>query len=85
VTFHLGDSLPAHVVAQLSAKTNLETATAELLDRGYGACWLKRPEIARLVEDALTIFDGERYRLVEALYREGSQHPAQAHRPVLAC
>jgi REP element-mobilizing transposase RayT len=64
VTFRLGDSLPAHVVAQLSTKTNLETATAELLDRGLGACWLRRPEIARLVEDSLTIFDGERYRLL---------------------
>lgn len=66
VTFRLADSLPAHVVARL---TSMEDSPAkrklreEWLDRGRGACWLRRPELARLVEDALLHFDGERYRL----------------------
>ena len=34
------------------------------LDAGHGACWMRRPEIAALVEKALKHFDGERYRLL---------------------
>jgi REP element-mobilizing transposase RayT len=33
------------------------------LDGGAGACWLRRPEIAELVANALQFFDGERYCL----------------------
>jgi len=33
------------------------------LDKGEGECWLKRPELADLVADAVRFFDGERYRL----------------------
>jgi len=35
----------------------------EYLDRGCGACVLKRPDLARIVADNLKYFDGERYRL----------------------
>jgi type I restriction enzyme R subunit len=35
----------------------------EHLDKGYGACELKRPEIARIVADSLRHFDGQRYHL----------------------
>jgi REP element-mobilizing transposase RayT len=33
------------------------------LDKGAGECWMKRPEIAGLVADALQFFANERYRL----------------------
>jgi REP element-mobilizing transposase RayT len=33
------------------------------LDKGVGACWLKRSDIAEIVARALRFFDGERYRL----------------------
>jgi putative transposase len=33
------------------------------LDAGHGDCRLKRPEVAKLVADALRFFDGERYDL----------------------
>ena len=33
-------------------------------DAGYGACFLRHPQIAKLIEDALLYFDGERYRLL---------------------
>ena len=33
------------------------------LDKGAGECWLKQPEIAGLVADALRFFVNERYRL----------------------
>jgi REP element-mobilizing transposase RayT len=36
----------------------------EYLDAGHGNCWLRRPDIARLVERALFHFDGQRYRLL---------------------
>jgi len=34
-----------------------------MLDRGWGACWLRSEPIARLVEDALLAFDGTRYQM----------------------
>lgn len=35
----------------------------EYLDRGLGECWLRQPAIAKLTEDALRFFDGQRYQL----------------------
>jgi len=35
----------------------------ETLDKGLGACVLRRPELARIVADALLYFDGDRYHL----------------------
>ncbi|MCR4297576.1 MAG: transposase, partial [Gallionella sp.] len=35
-----------------------------LLDAGHGACWLRQPAIANIVEDALLHWDGQRYRLL---------------------
>ena len=37
---------------------------AAYLDAGHGSCWLRRSEIAGIVEEALQFFDGERYRLI---------------------
>lgn len=34
------------------------------LDAGHGECWLARPEIARVIQDALHHFDGKRYDLL---------------------
>jgi putative DNA methylase len=34
------------------------------LNAGHGACYLRHPRIARLVENALLYFDGERYRMI---------------------
>ena len=33
------------------------------LDAGHGSCWLRRPEIARLVADSLAHFDSQHYAL----------------------
>ncbi len=70
ITFRLADSLPAHVVASLAedlkdADDPTKRARIEAyLNAGYGACYLRDPRIARLVEDALLYFDGERYRMI---------------------
>ena len=63
MTFRLADSLPVDALQQLKTTTKPETLRHELLDRGWGACWLNAEPIARLVEDAFLAFDGERYHL----------------------
>lgn len=76
LNFRLADSLPRAVVerwqnelaltSQPEAKRAIELRRRieEFLDAGHGECWLRRLEIARLVEDALLRFDPERYRLL---------------------
>jgi len=69
VTFRLADSLPKEVIERLSedrtrGDVERRRRIEQYLDAGHGACWLRRPEIARIVEDVLLHFDGERYRLL---------------------
>ena len=64
VTVRLADSLPKAVAEELS---NLSENLAEAdhrLDDGWGACWLKQPAIAQLVEDTIMHFDARRYCLL---------------------
>ena len=42
----------------------LRKRTEQYADSGHGACYLRDERIARLVQDALKYFDGERYRLL---------------------
>lgn len=65
ITFRLAGSLPSHV--HLGSKPLTDDALYNLdesLDGGLGECWLDRPEIAILVEEALMHFDPGRYRLL---------------------
>lgn len=78
INFRLHDSVPAHIVQQWKdelrwredlpgdapAVVALRERIVKYEDAGHGACWLRQPAIARLVEDALLYFDGERYRLI---------------------
>jgi len=70
ITFRLADSLPAHVLEALADERERLDDRAwrqqieDYLDAGYGACYLRQPEIAALVEEALHYFDGQRYRLL---------------------
>ena len=63
VTFRLADSLPTEAVQRLRTADRPKTLRHKMLDRGWGACWLRADPIARLVEDAFLTFDGTRYRL----------------------
>lgn len=66
VTFRLVDSLPAEAIEKLRLNTApiSDSDRDALLDAGMGNCWLRQPEIAQIVEDALLHFDGTRYRLI---------------------
>jgi REP element-mobilizing transposase RayT len=79
VTFRLADSLPNAVysnwrqeretalrLAQQPQEAIIENFRERLescLDEAQGECWLKNPEVAEIVEQALRHFDGERYFL----------------------
>ncbi len=74
ITFRLADSLPQEALdemarelaahAETQRQTERERRIATYLDAGHGACWLKDPRVAALVENALLHFDGQRYRLL---------------------
>ena len=71
ITFRLSDSVSQELLRRWRDEAThgdgaeLRKRIAEYEDAGYGACHLRRPEIARMVQDALLHFDGERYRLIE--------------------
>jgi REP element-mobilizing transposase RayT len=79
ITFRLHDSVPANLLAQWCAELGiaegdnpndphcaaLRERVANYEDAGHGACWLRDPRIAELVQSALLHFDGQRYRLLE--------------------
>ena len=74
ITFRLADALPTEVLARWKLELAHEPDTVRDLetrrrieawiDAGHGACHLRDPRIARLVENALLHFDGQRYRLL---------------------
>jgi len=70
ITFRLSDSLPLERRAEWEAWLDVDadakrrTRLQLYLDRGLGACWLRDPRIARIVEGALLFADGDRYRLL---------------------
>jgi REP element-mobilizing transposase RayT len=73
VTFRLFDSMPQTVLEQW--RTELQHLPSEefdrerrkridaYLDRGYGCCYLCEERLAKIVQEALLHFDGERYAL----------------------
>jgi putative transposase len=66
LTFRLFDSLPSEAIERMKM-TSGQMPDAErdaFLDAGHGHCWLRQPQIASIVEEALLHFDGERYRMI---------------------
>jgi len=73
ITFRLADSLPKNLIEEWMlelAHLGEERAIAETrrrieayLDKGHGSAWLRDCRIARIVENALLHFDGQRYRM----------------------
>lgn len=74
VTFRLHDSLPRDLLKLWRTRlaTHVPQIRSALLlrivryeDAGYGACCLRDPKLAELVENALLWFDAKRYCLIE--------------------
>jgi REP element-mobilizing transposase RayT len=73
ITFHLADSLPIKVIQRWSNELKslkyeqerivLQRRIEKYLDQGYGNAFLRVPEVAGMVQDALLKFDGSRYHL----------------------
>ena len=65
VTFHLADSFPESLRSEWELFAKMENDREQrkqlevYLDRGRGECHLRRPEIAKLVEDNFRQFSGE--------------------------
>jgi len=74
LNFRLSDSMPAEVIDKWRSELQLEPEQKraielrrrieDYLDAGHGECLLRKPEIARQVEQTLLHFDAERYRLL---------------------
>ncbi len=74
LNFRLGDSLPLTVIekwknelalhSEGERSVQLSRRIENYLDAGHGECWLRRSDIARMVEGALLHFDEQRYRLL---------------------
>jgi REP element-mobilizing transposase RayT len=71
VTFRLEDSLPKHVLGEAQSEDRDEInreyqrKIERYLDLGSGACYLRRPEVARVAAEALSHFNGRQYQLDE--------------------
>src|SRR5882724_5564239 len=73
VTFRLFDSLPQSLLAEWrneldklpARESNMELRKRieAHLDRGEGLAWMKNPDVANVIQDALLFFDSERYHL----------------------
>ena len=66
ITFRLGDALPREVVEGLEAEDESQqraVRTEKYLDAGYGACLLRKPRAAEIVEGAFEFYEGDRYTL----------------------
>ena len=73
ITLHLGDSIPPRVIERWKRELRglpyeqerilLQKRIEKYLDMGYGSASLKKPEIAKMVQDSLLKYDGSRYRL----------------------
>ena len=52
-----------------------------VMDSGYGACHLRRPDVAKVVRDSLLHFDGERYELFVWVIMPNHVHVVFRRRP----
>jgi REP element-mobilizing transposase RayT len=69
VTIRLVDSFPGSRRREWEALVSIEDQSARrrklesYLDRGLGECWLRRTDLAALVQDAFLFFHGSRYEI----------------------
>lgn len=66
--------LPAPAEEQKEIERDYHRHVERYLDKGAGACYLRRPEIADLVANAIRRFEGERYWLQEWVVMPNHAH-----------
>ena len=70
ITFRLADSLPRELLLRRAQAHSREERVGwmreaeALLDSGQGCCALRHPNCARIMQETLLHFDGERYKLL---------------------
>ena len=74
LTFRLNDSLPQAVIgkwkieleqcSEIEREITLRERIEKYLDCGYGKCYLKNPEIAKIMQDALLFHNDTKYKLI---------------------
>ncbi len=79
ITFRLHDSVPNDLIQSWKDELfitddtlkgseeyiKLQKKIIKFLDKGYGACYLKSNEIAKIVENALKFHDKDKYELID--------------------
>lgn len=67
VTFRLFDSMPQELLdrwrSESTKDSHFRKKIEAYLDAGAGECYLRRPDIAEIVQNALRFHDGNKYRL----------------------
>ena len=69
ITYHLADSFPSELLGEWAALLKIEEERQRrkeleaYLDRGRGQCWLRRPQIAAICEQAFLDSNHQRYLL----------------------
>ena len=70
ITFHLFDAFPANLRTEWAAMLEIEDQRerrdqlAQYLDKGRGACWLRRPQLGGMVDQAIRFYHHKRYDLL---------------------
>ncbi len=74
ITFRLADSIPQNKLKELEKELeNYEIDKQDIqrrikiehwLDSGMGCCALKNLKLAKIMQETLLLFDGERYKLI---------------------
>jgi len=69
ITYRLVDSLPKKVVDEIELELRINPSNKNIkldrfLDKGYGECYLRQPQIAEIVEAGFKYFHESRYRLI---------------------
>lgn len=84
ITLHLADAVPLKVIERWQLELReltdqrkrllMQQRIERYLDQGYGECFLKDERIAKLVQDSLLKFDGDRYRLLAWCVMPNHEH-----------
>ncbi len=71
ITFRLFDSMPGELLdkwrAQIAGndgEAGFRRKVERYLDAGYGSCWLKREDVAKMLRDGLFFHAGKKYELI---------------------